>query len=599
VIADLAAFASLGQALDASLLRWADHPGLIEADRDRENERLAFREIRDRALRVQAWLEEGGFRPGDRAAIVLTNQSRWHLAAVAVLRAGGVLVPLDFKLSGSEHASLLRHCRARVVIAEHHLWRALSRAEDFGDVPAETVIVVGAPAGEPPASPPSGRAHRWEECEEGRSAPEAGATPEGGAAPERGATPAGSPPVAARTRTDDACIVYSSGTGGRPKGCRLTHGNYLAQLESLTALHPFRPGVRYLSILPTNHAIDFMVGFLGPYLCGATVVHLRTLRPELVREAFPRYRITHVALVPMVLRNLEAGLRARFEALPPHRRALLSAGRALHAWLGRGRPRPALARRLLAPVHQAFGGALEAIFVGGAYTVPETLRFFHGLGIPVANGYGLTEAGTAVTLDRLDPPRPDTVGRPLPGVELRIADPDADGHGEVQVRAATVMAGYLDDPGLTAETLADGWLRTGDLGRIDPDGCLRLVGRRKNMIVTEGGKNVYPEDVETVFEGLEAKERCVFAAHYLWPDAARDERLVLVVGTGGEAPDLDALRRQASERNRRLADYKRVAGILVHAPDFPRTASLKVKREELAAALRNEGLTPSDLVDLP
>jgi len=407
------------------------------------------------------------------------------------------------------------------------------------------------------------------------------------------------PDVAPRERGDDACIVYSSGTGGRPKGCRLTHGNYLDQLASLTSLHPFGPGVRYLSILPTNHAIDFMVGFLGPYLCGATVVHLRTLRPELVRDAFPRYRITHVALVPMVLRNLEAGLRARFESLSAVRRGLLAVGRTLHAWLGRGRPRPALARRLLRPVHAAFGGALEAVFVGGAYTDPDTLRFFHRLGIPVANGYGLTEAGTAVALDRLDPPQPETVGLPLPGVELRIADPDSQGNGEVQVRGATVMAGYLDDPELTAEALVDGWLRTGDLGRIDPNGCLRLVGRRKNMIVTEGGKNVYPEDVEIAFEGLAVREICVFAAHYLWPGSDRDERLVLVAGTGGEDADPEAIAREAAVPNRKLSDYKRVAALLIRRDDFPRTASLKIKRDALAEAIRADGSTPRDLVPLP
>ncbi|HMB68345.1 MAG TPA: fatty acid--CoA ligase family protein, partial [bacterium] len=213
--------------------------------------------------------------------------------------------------------------------------------------------------------------------------------------------------------------------------------------------------------------------------------------------------------------------------------------------------------------------------------------------------YGLTEAGTAVALDRLDPPQPETVGLPLPGVELRIADPDSQGNGEVQVRGATVMAGYLDDPELTAEALVDGWLRTGDLGRIDPNGCLRLVGRRKNMIVTEGGKNVYPEDVEIAFEGVAVKEICVFAAHYLWPGSDRDERLVLVAGTGGEDADPEAIAREAAVPNRKLSDYKRVAALLIRRDDFPRTASLKIKRDALAEAIRADGSTPRDLVPLP
>ena len=122
----------------------------------------------------------------------------------------------------------------------------------------------------------------------------------------------GEPVFVPRARQDAACIVYSSGTGGRPKGCVLTHENYLEQCMALTSLYPFWPGVRYLSILPTNHAIDFMVGFIGPFTCGATVVHLRTLRPEFIREAFTKYKITYMALVPMVLKNLERGLRQRF-----------------------------------------------------------------------------------------------------------------------------------------------------------------------------------------------------------------------------------------------------------------------------------------------
>ena len=121
----------------------------------------------------------------------------------------------------------------------------------------------------------------------------------------------GDPIFVPRQREDVACIVYSSGTGGRPKGCVLTHENYLEQCKALTAWYPFWPGVRYLSILPTNHAIDFMVGFIGPFVCGACVVHLRTLRPEFVRDAFIRYRITYVSLVPMVLKNLERGLQGQ------------------------------------------------------------------------------------------------------------------------------------------------------------------------------------------------------------------------------------------------------------------------------------------------
>src|SRR5262249_11097264 len=149
-----------------------------------------------------------------------------------------------------------------------------------------------------------------------------------------------------------------------------------------------------------------------------------------------------------------------------------------------------------------FGGELRAIIVGGAFSEPETLQFFYDLGIPVANGYGLTEAGTAITVNDLKPFRADTVGKPLPGMEIDIVDPDHEAVGEVSVHSKTVMSGYLNEPELTAETIVDGWLRTGDLGRLDDESHLHLLGRKKNMIVTEEGKNIYPEDIESVFETL-------------------------------------------------------------------------------------------------
>src|SRR5260370_36477880 len=222
----------------------------------------------------------------------------------------------------------------------------------------------------------------------------------------------------------------------------MTHENYLEQCVALTSLYPFGPGVRYLSILPTNHAIDFMVGFFGPFTCGATVVHLRTLRPEYVREAFPKYKITYVSLVPLVLKNLQKGLQARLDALPPGRRNVFDALVPINKALTKSRPRLGLSRSLLKQVHEAFGGELRAIIVGGAFTEPQTLQFFYDLGVPVANGYGLTEAGTAVTLNDLKPFRAHTVGKPLPGLEGQTRNSDNHGLGDVTGQRKAEMAGH-------------------------------------------------------------------------------------------------------------------------------------------------------------
>ena len=485
----------------------------------------------------------------------MTNQSKWLVSAYAILFVGGVLVPLDYKLTAAEQLQLLTHSKAKLLIVEYYLWRAIMQSPDFTKHTIKTVLVT-----EAPLRADLGGAYRWEDFHR-----------------------KGEPIFIERQREDVACIVYSSGTGGRPKGCVLTHENYLEQCASLTAWYPFWPGVRYLSILPTNHAIDFMVGFIGPFVCGACVVHLRTLRPEYVRDAFVRYRISYMSLVPMVLKNLERGLKAKFDELPKAKRFMLDRMIALNKLLTRRRPNVNLSRRLLGQVHKAFGGQLLALFTGGAFMEPSTLQFFYDLGIPVANGYGLTEAGTALTLNDFKPFRADTVGRPLPGVELRVLSPDSEGIGEVSVHSKTVMSHYLDDPELTAETIVDGWLLTGDLGRFDFTGHLQLFGRKKNMIVTEGGKNIYPEDIETVFDGLPVKEYCVFRGQLsLARQTIGKEMLVAGRASRAEPGVQRHLARQMNERTVAWPDFKRISGYLLWDKDFPRTASMKIKRTALA-----------------
>jgi len=556
---DLAKYHSVGAALKDALDQFASEICLIESDREREKDRLTYRGFKECAHPLARALQNAGFQPNDRAAIIMTNQSKWLISAYAIFYSGGILVPLDYKLTPEEQWQLLKHSSVSVLITEYPIWRQLAASSPRSSATSLKTILVT----EAPANADVSGSYRWEEFRSNNE-----------------------PAFIPRRRGDVATIVYSSGTGGRPKGCMMTHENYLEQCIALTSLYPFAPGVRYLSILPTNHAIDFMVGFFGPFICGAAVVHLRTLRPEYVREAFPKYKITYVSLVPVVLKNLQKGLQARFDALPRGKREIFNALVSLNKAFTKSQPRLALSRRLLKQVHDAFGGELRAIIVGGAFTEPQTLQFFYDLGIPVANGYGLTEAGTAITVNDLKPFRADTVGKPLPGMEVRIVNPDAEGIGEVAVRSKTVMAGYLDEPELTAETIVDGWLMTGDLGRFDSTGHLQLFGRKKNMIVTDEGKNIYPEDIEAVFESLPVKEFCIFAANYIWPRRSMvGEQLLLVLHLEQDQAFSDELRLDISNRNNRLLNYKRVHGLVLFGEDFPRTASLKIKRNILAERL--------------
>ncbi len=559
VMIDLDRQESLGSALREAVDKFAGETCLIEADRERENHRLTFEQYKDMSMRLAGFMQDRSFRAGSRAAIIMTNQSRWPVSAYAVFYSGGVLVPLDYKLTAAEQLAHLKHCHAEVLITEYHIWRAITQCEGFPDLSIGTVIVTDAPKNAEMQG-----AIPWDEA---RSANE--------------------PVFIPRKRSDWACIVYSSGTGGRPKGCVMTHDNYLEQCASLTALYPFWPGVRYLSILPSNHAIDFMVGFIGPFVCGAAVVHLRTLRPEFVREAFSRYKITYVALVPLILKNLQAGLQARFDELPPAKRFVFNLLRTINKAMTKSQPNLELSRKLLKQVHEGFGGELRAIFTGGAFSDPGMLQFFYDLGIQVGNGYGLTEAGTALTLNDFKPFRADTVGRPLPGVELKILNPDPDGIGQVAARSRTIMSHYLDDPELTGETIVDGWLMTGDLGRFDSMGHLQLFGRVKNMIVTEEGKNVYPEDIESAFEGLPVKEFCVFAANYIWPERSMlGEKLIIILHLDDDRVFDQNLNQDLISRNNRLLNFKRISGYVIWDEEFPRTASMKIKRIVLAEQIR-------------
>lgn len=560
---DLGKLSCLGEALRDATITYKSRTALIEADRHRENARYTFAELRALAERFAAGLQVHAFGAGDRCAIVMQNQAKWLIGATGALWAGAVLVPIDYKLTAPEQHALLAHCRPRVLLAEWPAWEKLQREDPT--VFERTLVIVT----EAPEQARLGRALRYEDL------------PQGAAFAYR-----------ERAREDTACIVYSSGTGGTPKGCMLSHRNYLCQAEVLGTLYPLQDGDRYFSILPTNHAIDFMCGFLLPLLMGGAVVHQRTLRPAYLASTMQRYGVTHMALVPTILKTLEGKIKDKLADLPKWQRFALDQLLDLNEFATRREPNHKLSRSLLKPIHDYFGGSLRLMFCGGAFVERGTAEYFNRLGIPVAIGYGLTEAGTVLTVNDLKPFRGDSVGKAVEGTTLELRGVNEHGVGEVWVRGPTVMQGYLDAPELTREAIVEGWLRTGDLGTIDGAGHLKLVGRSKNMIVTEGGKNVYPEDIEAAFGGVDdVEESCVFAANYIWPTGKlTGEQLIVVVRpkAGVTEPQRAALLEAFRQRNRKLADYKRLAGYVLWDREFPRTASQKIRREPLARELARE-----------
>ena len=560
-------YASLGELLQDALVQFKTETAVIEWSRKKKVLELSYRDLGFRAARLARRFEAAGVGAGDRVAIILQNQPDYLVALAALFLRGAVAVPLDYKLTGPEQETLLGHAKPKVLVTEYASWRDLGGVQRGEPAVPLTLVLHLPPTAELP-----GHAERYEDALGAADAPGL-------------ETPA--PRLVPRRRSDPATIVYSSGTSGAPKGCVLTHDNYLEQYRTLTKVHPLAVGDRYFSILPTNHAIDFMCGFVGALGCGATVVHQKSLRPEFIRHVMQKGGITIMTVVPLILEAFERTLRERLEERGPTAEHAVEALARLNGALTRDVPRRWLSKRLLKPLHDQLGPDLRLLICGGAFVDRDRAAFFYDLGIPVVIGYGLTEACTVLTVNDLKPFRPDSVGRVLEGVELEVRSAGPDGVGEVWVKSRTVFAGYLDDPEQTAEVLRDGWLRTGDLGRLDPSGHLHLVGRSKNMIVTAGGKNIYPEDVEVAFEGLACEELAVTAKGFAWPAAARlgTETLLLVVRPEADA-DPDALLAEIRMRSRRLPEHKRIADVLFTDGEFPRTASMKVKRGPLAEALR-------------
>ena len=547
-------FESLGEAFWDTTISFNANIALIEADRHRENGRWRYREVRAEAKRVAKALILQGVLPGDHCAIIMSNQAKWLISAIGIFWAGAVLVPLDYKLDPLSQRNLLAHSSAKILITERIIWQDLADKEIFDHTSVKKIWVSALPKNQANIT-------RWEDV-------------------ARQDETSFDKPIP-RKRTDPACIVYSSGTSGRPKGCILSHENYLAQAQSLGTLYPMRQEERFFSILPTNHAIDFMTGFFMPLMFGSSIVHQRTLRPQFLAPTIKRYKITHMAMVPRLLKALKERMEDELNKLPSWKRAMIDSAIAINELATLKMPNHSLSSKLVGPLHAKFGGKLRLIFCGGAFVDPDIATFFYKIGLPIVIGYGLTEAGTVITVNDLKPFRPDTVGRPVQNVKIKIFDPGKNGIGEVCMKGPTLMQGYLKDEDLTQKTLKNGWLHTGDIGKIDAAGHLHLLGRAKNMIVTEGGKNIYPEEVESHFEALNGiEELAVVPELAVWPKTSsltKDQLILVVRKTKKNNTILENIR----AKNRLLPVYKRLHAVIYIQNSFPRTASLKLKRKEL------------------
>jgi long-chain acyl-CoA synthetase len=526
----------------------------------RKYQPISYREVFEmaRALASYLWTVLG-LKRGERVAILSENRPQWGISYLAITGSGLVVVPVDSQLKDAEIGHILRDSEAKAIfLSLPFLDRIRERREAIPSL--RHIICFDGSGGYEEVT-------AFEEILETHgdfTYPNPDLSPD-----------------------ELAAIIYTSGTTGVSKGVMLSHRNLTSNVEqSIKAINVSEED-RMLSILPLHHTFECTCGFLAPFSVGASVAYAESIAK--ISEIMMEVRPTVMLVVPAILERMYArtmkGIKGKRFG-PIKLKVALAISSALRKAVGKG-----VEKRIFSEIHKRLGGSLRFMVSGGAPLRKEIAEGFYKLGLLVLEGYGLTEASPVVSVNREWDFKFGSVGLPLPGVEVRISDPGEDGVGEIIVKGENVMMGYYKNPERTAETIKDGWLYTGDLGRIDGDGFLYVTGRSKDVIVTGLGKNVYPEEVEAELSKSQFIAEVLVLGRKV-PDKGEEVHAMVY-------PDMDALDSYASEHGvkmderaieelikgeirrlcRNLAPYKRVSSFQVVYEPFVKTTTMKIKRE--------------------
>ena len=516
------------------------------------------------------YLHDSGIRHGDRVALLGENCPHWGMVYFAVTTIGAVVVPILTDFHASEISHILRHSESRILFVSE---RSYYKVEDIhletleGVVMLDDFAIIRMQAARStlkhPAEPARAHARRILDVH-----PRDGGTQE------------------VQVRPDDAAsIIYTSGTTGHSKGVILSHRNIVSNAIACAAIQKVTPEDRLVSILPLPHVFECTVGLILPMMQGSSIYYLR--RPPSAATLLPALAAVRPTLMLAVPLIIEKVFKSRI--LPGIRKRFVT--RQLYKF-------PALRKRIHRvaghKLKKLFGGELRFFGIGGAPLSPVVERFLLEADFPYGIGYGLTEASPLVAACTPGRTRIRSAGTAVSGVEIRIADPDpATGVGEIEVRGSSVMLGYHKDPERTQEAFTpDGWLRTGDLGRLDHDAYLYVTGRLKNVILGPSGENVYPEATESVInrsdvvlESLVYEDAGRLVARIHFDYEKLDEQFALERLTEFQARErigqmLEQIKR---DTNQQVSAFARISRVIEQVEPFEKTPTQKIKRHLYAA----------------
>ncbi len=471
----------------------------------------SYDKIYKSAISIAATLRQKGISQGDIVSVCAANGPEWGSAALAVFKLGAILAPIHHGYSKEDMARQIDALAPKVILTHEF---------NIEDCDVEMLSIELSEAGNE---------------EEARIKDNI-------------------------SKKSEAVRIYTSGSTGKPKMVRLSHSTVGSNLITCSNIVVLGKEDRFLSLLPLSHMFELLGGMLLPLYNGCSIVLPSVLTAAEVLEAMKAEEVSIVLAVPRLYRSIKEGMEKKFKEAPAPLRWYIALLASMPlSWR----------KHLNAPIRKKLSPKLRIWVSGGARLDPSVASFYRSLGINLRQGYGLTETGPVISVQEDYPTNLDSVGKPLENVEVIIDDPDQVGCGEILVKGPNIMMGYTD-PELTAEVMRDDWFCTGDVGRIDASGNISITGRIKRLIVTEAGKNVYPEEIEMLIERYDdIKEAAVLEV---------DSRPAAVLAI---EKDMQSIARSVIEKfNKQTSSHNQIARFAV-VEDLPKTPLGKIAISKL------------------